>query len=56
VGVPTSAHVKVRELGGSPDDQSIRALTPFHGKGLSFVAVGVTDDGSDQDEIVWGGS
>jgi serine/threonine protein kinase len=47
---------KVRELGGSPDDQTIRALTPFHGKDLSFVAVGVTDDGSDQDEIVWGGS
>jgi predicted Ser/Thr protein kinase len=47
---------KVRELGGPPDDQTIRALTPFHGKDLSFVAVGVTDDGSDQDEVVWGGS
>jgi serine/threonine-protein kinase len=45
---------KVVALGGA-DDQSIRALTPFHGKGLSLVAVGDSDDGIDQDDIVWGG-
>lgn len=46
---------RVSALGG-PDDQTIRAMTPFHGGGLSFVAVGVTDDGIDEDDIVWGGT
>jgi hypothetical protein len=47
---------KVQALGGPPDDQTIRALTRFHREELSFVAVGVTDDGASQDAIVWGGS
>ena len=46
----------IAPLGGPPDDQSIRAMTPFHRPGFSFVAVGVTEDGTDQDTIVWGGS
>jgi tRNA A-37 threonylcarbamoyl transferase component Bud32 len=46
----------IAPLGGPPDDQTIRALTPFHRKSLSFVAVGVVDDGTDQDTAVWGGS
>ena len=46
---------KIALLGGPPDDQTIRAVTPFHGQDLSVVAVGVTDNGIDQDEVVWGG-
>jgi serine/threonine-protein kinase len=46
----------VRVLGGDPDDQVIRALIPFRRKTLSFVAVGVADNGSDQDAVIWGGS
>jgi hypothetical protein len=45
----------IADLGGPPDDQTIRALTPFHRKGFSLVAVGVTEDGTDQDTAVWGG-
>jgi serine/threonine protein kinase len=46
----------IDDLGGAPDDQAIRALTPFHRRSLSFVAVGVTEDASDQDSAVWGGT
>ena len=46
----------IDDLGGPPDDQAIRALTPFHRRSLSFVAVGVTEDASDQDSAVWGGT
>jgi tRNA A-37 threonylcarbamoyl transferase component Bud32 len=46
----------IAALGGPPDDQTIRAVIPFHRKGFSFIAVGVTDDGTDQDTAVWGGS
>ena len=45
---------QVRALGGD-DDQTIRALIRFHRKQLSFVAAGVTDDGIDQNAVVWGG-
>jgi serine/threonine protein kinase len=46
----------IADLGGPPDDQAIRALTPFHRQGLSFVAVGVTEDATDQDGAIWGGT
>lgn len=46
----------IDDLGGAPDDQAIRALTPFHRRSLSFVAVGVTEDATDQDSAVWGGT
>jgi len=46
----------IDDLGGPPDDQAIRALTSFHRRSLSFVAVGVTEDASDQDSAVWGGT
>ena len=46
----------IAPLGGSPDDQSIKAMTPYHRPGFSFVAVGVTEDDEDQDAIVWSGS
>ncbi len=46
---------KVQFLGGDPEDQEIRALIPYHRKQLSFVGVGVVDDGLDQDAVVWGG-
>jgi serine/threonine-protein kinase len=46
---------QVRDLGGDPEDQTMRALIPFHRQRLTFVGVGVADDGIDQDAVVWGG-
>jgi hypothetical protein len=45
----------IADLGGAPDDQGIKAVTSFHRRSISFVAVGVTEDESDQDSAVWGG-
>ena len=46
----------IADLGGPPDDQAIRAVTPFHRQGLLLVAVGVSEDATDQDSAVWGGT
>jgi len=45
----------VAVLGGE-GDQAMRALTPFHRQNLTFIGVGVTDDGTNEDAQVWGGS
>ena len=50
-----SRRFAIAPLGGA-GDQAMRALTPFHRKGLVFIGVGVIDDGTDQDTMVWGGT